>query len=119
MSCNEEDDLAISGFLQMSLEDCGYTVQADSDGKAALRHIQQTRPALIVLDIQLPSLTGDEILKHMRANETLRAIPVVVISAFQALPESVHTDAQAVLKKPFNLAQLLDLIARWLPLPGG
>jgi DNA-binding response OmpR family regulator len=110
-----EDDLAIGGFLSMGLEDAGYTVQVISNGAVALNAIQQTLPALILLDFQLPSLSGDQILRRMRASNALRTIPVIVISAFRELPEVVETYAQAILWKPFALDQLLDLIALWVP----
>ena len=64
------------------LEAHGYTVFQAMDGREALRLARQHRPDLILMDIQLPEISGLEVTKRLRADEELRSIPVIAVTAF-------------------------------------
>ncbi len=75
-----EDDVALSEIYKTRLELLGYKVFPAYDGEQALAVIQLERPALVLLDIMIPKISGDEVLATMRANEWGKDIRVLVIS---------------------------------------
>lgn len=80
-----EDDPDIRESLQHFLESHGYPVRAASHGKEALEHLARLpRPAIIVLDMSLPVMDGHRLLTARKADEALRAVPVVILSAAMA-----------------------------------
>jgi len=72
-------------------------------------------PALILLDLMMPEMDGPTFLQHLRAQPSMSAIPIVVMTASQRA-ELVHLGAAALLKKPFTLEQLLSTLERWVGL---
>lgn len=82
-------------------------------GRRGLELAQDHRPDLILLDLNLPDIQGDELLRRLRQNPDTRRIPVVVISA-EALPTQIRrildAGARAYLTKPIDVAKLLALV---------
>ena len=72
------------------LEHAGYDVRAASDGAEALRMIENDPPEMVLLDIQMPELSGYDVSRAMRARSELAAIPVVFISALDDVGEKVR-----------------------------
>jgi CheY-like chemotaxis protein len=105
-----EDDPLIRLLLQEVLEEAGYPIELVDDGARALDVIHASPPALILLDLILPSLTGAAIIMHIHANETLRAIPIIVMTAHQELPEPLRPYVHTMFRKPFDVFRLLALI---------
>jgi CheY-like chemotaxis protein len=95
----------------------GVELQVGEDGASGLRLAAERRPALILTDIQMPGLDGFEVLRRLRADPALRAIPVVAISA-DAMPQTVNRSRQAgfddYLTKPVEMAALQACIVRHL-----
>lgn len=107
-----EDDEAIATGLSLNLTIEGYYPRIAQDGAAALRHIQEHRPALVVLDISLPQKNGLQVLAELR--EAGNLTPVVVLSARQDEFDKVaalRLGADDYVTKPFALAELLARIA--------
>lgn len=75
-----EDDAVIMTVYRKPLELTGFTVIPAYDGVQAMRYLNQCKPDLIVLDLVLPALDGEEVLKLIYASPTLRHIPVIVLS---------------------------------------
>lgn len=75
-----EDDVALADIYKTRLELLGYICFVATDGLQALQVIEKERPSLVLLDIMLPKLAGDQILKVMRANDWGKDIKVLVIS---------------------------------------
>lgn len=75
-----EDNKALSEIYKTRLEMLGYTCFVANDGIAALYLIQNELPSLVLLDLMVPAVAGDEILKRMRASEWGKNIPVFIIS---------------------------------------
>ena len=82
-------------------------------GKDGLEMARQHRPDLILLDLHLPDIEGDEVLRHLRADSQTRGIPVVILSA-DATPHQIkrllQAGAENYLTKPLNLQRLLTVI---------
>jgi CheY-like chemotaxis protein len=109
-----EDDVAIRESLAECLELEGHTVRAAADGPEALAWLRNgNRPGIVLLDLVMPVMTGDELVTALRAAPATREIPVVLMTgASPSQGQLPHVDAVVV--KPFELGDLLDVIERLL-----
>src|ERR1700685_1913069 len=76
-----EDSKTIRRENESALHKAGYEVICAEDGETALRMAQEQKPDLILLDLILPKLSGQEVLRRLKAGRTTDAIPVVVLSS--------------------------------------
>lgn len=92
------DDNPVSReLLRDALEPCGFRVVEASDGREAVRRIEQDRPDLVLLDIQMPSMDGFEVLKVVRGLEGSAHLPLI---AFTAL--AMENDRERILAAGFD-----------------
>src|SRR5919107_5209627 len=77
-----EDNVLNMKLFNDLLEAHGYTVLQAMDGLEALRIVREHRPDLILMDIQLPEVSGLEITKRLKEDDDLREIPVIAVTAF-------------------------------------
>ena len=110
-----EDERDIVALFRHVLDLAGYRTEIVLDGKVAIEHLSRTTPDIILLDLGLPNLSGTEILVRMHADERLKKVPVVVITAFAHLAETLPVTPQLVLIKPVNIEQMSTLIQRICP----
>ena len=108
-----EDDLSIAGLLTEALSDEGYTVRHYTDGAAAIEHLDEFRPHLILLDLMLPGMDGWAFRAAQRQLPgDAASIPVVVVTAARDATERTASMAvTAVVTKPFDLDRMMDLVA--------
>src|SRR5438046_10642599 len=71
-------------MYRLGLEAFGFHVRVESDGPGLFRAVAEEEPDIVVLDWQLPGMRGDEVLEHVRLDERTRALPVFILSNFQA-----------------------------------
>jgi CheY-like chemotaxis protein len=111
-----EDDVEIRQVLCDVLVDEGLQVAAVSDGREALAFLEaHPPPALILLDLMLPVMSGDDFRKEQLARPALAAIPVVVLTAGEPTHhQATIATAQGVLRKPVHLDALLEAIHRFV-----
>ena len=111
-----EDDPDARQMLQVVLSDEGYTVLTAEDGQAALRLLDKECPDLVVTDIQMPNLDGIGLTRSLRGCPQWRKIPVLVLTAqgSEGLAEAMMEGANEGLRKPAQLASVIDLIKRLL-----
>jgi DNA-binding response OmpR family regulator len=103
-----QDDARIASFIKRGLEADGFAVRTASDGADGLRLTESSDFDLIILDLLLPTVTGEEFLIRLR--ETGSAVPVIVLTAKDAISDRVaNLDAGAddYVTKPFSFAELL------------
>ncbi|MGD9726018.1 MAG: ATP-binding protein [Nitrospiraceae bacterium] len=109
-----DDDPDIRELLRDRLVADGYHVQTASDGRQTLELLRQETIDGVMLDIGIPEIDGLEVLSLLRrADQTL---PVVIMTAVEALDRAllaVEAGAQAYLLKPFDIAQLKQIVDRW------
>jgi CheY-like chemotaxis protein len=74
-------------------------------------------PDLVTLDLDLPGITGGQVLELMRGQDRLRDVKVVIISSLEIIPARVEELAQAIIRKPFDIDTLLEIIQRLVPPP--
>jgi DNA-binding response OmpR family regulator len=112
-----EDDPLVRELLSTVLTDEGYEVMAAEHGEQALAAIGTIWPNLITLDLDLPGIAGDLILAELRRRTETHELPVVIVSAKHPIPSAVHTMAQAIVPKPFDIDELLTVVRRLAPPP--
>jgi len=113
-----DDELAIVEALQDILSVEGYGIITAFNGAEGLQRMQELRPDLVLLDLMMPVMDGREMLRRIRDDASLRAIPVVVMSAGRISEEERRSSAR-FLAKPFELDLLLDTISELLGGPDG
>jgi CheY-like chemotaxis protein len=97
-----DDEPALRELIRATLDD-GYRFAEASDGMTALELVREVEPDVIVLDLMLPRLGGLEVLARLRADEHLRHIPVLVITAWNETREDVLAAGAAdFASKPFD-----------------
>jgi len=105
-----EDDRELGKLLLGILERAGHEVRLAENGVRGLVALRENPPDLVVLDLGLPDLTGDEILGRIRASQDL---PILVLTATRDLERKVHLlreGADDYLEKPFHPEELLARI---------
>ena len=95
--------------IEFVLQDEGFDVLLAEDGEQALQMALQTRPDVILLDQIMPKMDGKEVLLALRADESTRDIPVLVLSGMAKGPSSDWPGAQFV-GKPFSPDALIKRI---------
>jgi DNA-binding response OmpR family regulator len=106
-----EDEPKIGAFLTRGLESEGFTVHVASDGVKALEVATSTWFDVVVLDLVLPGLSGEEVLRRLR--ERGSTVPVIVLTAKDAVSDRVanlEAGADDYLTKPFSFAELVARI---------
>jgi len=104
-----EDDLDIRLLLTSCLEDWGFEVLATFDGQQALTAIREARPDIALLDVNMPGLTGFQIIEQMRSTPELKQIPAMLITADSAGPSAqtgLAVGADDYVRKPFHIGEL-------------
>jgi DNA-binding response OmpR family regulator len=107
-----EDNPLIAELLSETLSNEGYAVRVFGDGRSALAAIIAQPPALVLLDLDLPSMSGEEVLNHIR-RQLGTDLPVVIMTAGMQRYAWVSHDATAFLAKPFDLQELMACIAQY------
>jgi two-component system, cell cycle response regulator DivK len=111
-----EDNALNMKLFNDVLEAHGYTILQSNDGLNALQIARLHRPDLILMDIQLPVVSGLEITKQLKSDEELRGIPVIAVTAF-AMKGDAEKIRQAgfdgYLTKPISIAGFLQVVEQY------
>jgi len=75
-----EDELPIAQMYRIKLELAGYHVELAGDGKSGLAMIEKNQPDLVLLDIMMPYMDGDEVLRKLRADPRFAQLPVMILT---------------------------------------
>jgi CheY-like chemotaxis protein len=107
-----EDEWVIADALTAGLTDAGYQVETAANGKIALERLTELRPDVILLDFMMPVMNGRATLTAIKADQTLREIPVIIMTS---LPESRVLEQvsgyRGFLSKPFTIMRALDMLS--------
>ena len=117
-----EDDASIRDIEIYALRSAGFEARGFADGDSFWAAAQRERPALVVLDIMLPGVDGVELLRRMRADPALSAVPVVMATAKGAEYDKVQAldlGADYYLTKPFGVMEFLSCVRSVLRRCGG
>lgn len=109
-----EDDQMLAEIYQTRLQLAGHDCHVAPDGLSALNLIHETRPDLVLLDLMMPQLSGDEVLARMRASDWGKNIKVIILTNISEAeaPESLKTLAFERYIVKVNLAhnQLAEIV---------
>ncbi len=110
-----EDNDGNMRLLHDVLETRGYTVLQAKDGMEGWRMAREQRPDLILMDIRLPDVSGLEVTKWLKADETLKSIPVIAITAFATAGDEEKIregGCDAYIAKPISIPNVLQTVER-------
>ena len=113
-----EDNSESRELLALILRRSGYDIAEAATGLDAIDQAHATRPDLIIMDLGLPEITGDEATARLKADPSTRDIPVIVNTAFPKgappVERALAAGAAEILYKPTNLKTLLEVVHRYL-----
>ncbi len=114
-----DDDAAVQGLLRHKFRMLGFRLMQALDGEEAIRLARETRPQLAIIDRMMPGLDGLAVLQMMREEETLRDIPVILLTAKRQNKDVVqgfHLGATDYIVKPFMPDEVVARAMRLLGL---
>lgn len=107
-----DDELDVHAFIQSALEDDGYQLLTATDGEAALERARAESPDVIILDIQMPKMSGFEVFGELRKDENTSSIPVIMLTGVTArtgipfdagaMGEFLGSEPDAYIEKPID-----------------
>ena len=112
---DDEPNIVIS--LEYLLQREGYAVVVARDGQEALEAIAREKPALVLLDVMMPHKTGFEVCQAVRADETLQATKILMLTAKGRetdVAKGLALGADAYMTKPFSTRELVQKVADML-----
>lgn len=110
-----EDEWALADIYRISLERAGFEVLIADTAEGLLGLLPFTRPDLIVLDMHLPDMLGDQLLRQVRAYPHLGRARLIAATADPRIVEPIRAEFDLVLIKPVSPTQLRDLARRLCP----
>ena len=112
----EDSELNMRLFNDL-LEAFGYRTVKTRDGRQALPLAREHKPDLIVMDIQLPEISGLEITDRLKKDPALKAIPVVAVTAFAMKGDEERIregGCEAYLSKPISVGKFIETVRRFI-----
>ena len=108
-----EDDVDIARIINKTLTKQGYQVYSFQDGKSFIEAFNKQKPDLVLLDLMLPDMNGNDIIKYIRNDIENNEVEIIIISAKRMLMDKVEgldLGADDYLEKPFDLLELMSRV---------
>ena len=109
-----EDDVDLEALYRGVLSWSGFDAAHVMDGVSALRVLEEETPDLIVVDMNLPVLNGDQLLREMAAHADLRHIPAIVVTGSDIRPDVAVEQTKQILRKPCSPDRLVSVVERYV-----
>lgn len=112
----EDNELNMKLFHDL-LETRGYNVVQTRNGRDALKLARQHKPDLIIMDIQLPEVSGLDVTKWIKADEALKAVPIIAVTAFAMKDDEERIrerGCEAYLAKPMSVVKFFQTVEQFL-----
>lgn len=106
----EDNALNLKLFCDL-LRAHGYVAEPVTDGREAVARAREAEPDLIVMDIQLPYVSGLELIEQLKADEALRAVPIMAVTAYAAKGDEERiraAGAEAYVSKPISVMRFVE-----------
>jgi len=107
-----EDQTLLGEAFADAIEMVGYDTQLIGDGRSAMEQLGSLSPTVIILDMNLPHVSGHYILRHLHADARLSGVPIVITTANSILADAVKRELRAqdhLLIKPVRMAELQQI----------
>jgi CheY-like chemotaxis protein len=99
-------------LFSQALEWAGYETEIAHDGLEGLKRLSEHIPHLVLLDLHIPKVSGEDVFEHIKDNPCLKDTKVVLATGDSSLAEKLNDGVDLVLLKPIDMIQLRDLAAR-------
>lgn len=112
----EDNDLNLKLFRDL-LSAHGYDTIETKDGLEAIMLTRNERPDLILMDIQLPEISGLDVTRRLKADEAIREIPIIAVTAFAMKDDEekiLAAGCEAYISKPISIGPFLNTVRRFL-----
>jgi len=111
-----DDEPDLLKVISARLSGSGYEVSTATTAEKALEFLAQNKPDLILLDLLLPKMQGDEACRIIKSDEKLKNIPVVLFTASvtDVAGKAREMQADAYITKPFETQELLDMVKKFI-----
>jgi two-component system cell cycle response regulator DivK len=112
----EDNELNLKLFCDL-LRAHEYTAEPVRDGREAVDRARDFKPDLIIMDIQMPHVTGYELILELKADPTLKRIPVMAVTAYAGREDEERiraAGADTYVSKPISLARFMDAVGALL-----
>lgn len=110
-----EDDAKLADIFSEAVKAAGFTVTVAVNGRLAIERLDEMIPTLILLDLHLPDVSGDAVLRHVQQDERLADCIIILATADAWMAETLRPQVDFVLMKPISFIQLRDLTGRLRP----
>ena len=112
-----DDDLPLRGMLAAALRQHGFQVLLAGDGAEGQRALTIHNPDVVLLDLAMPDVNGWDFLQRLQETGHIGRVPIIVVSAhLHVEPQAIlQMGVKAILPKPFNLPELIDVIEHVTP----
>jgi len=112
----EDNDLNLKLFRDL-LTAHGYDTIETKEGLEAIRLTKDEHPDLILMDIQLPEVSGLDVTRRLKAEESVRDIPIIAVTAFAMKDDEekiLSAGCEAYISKPISIVSFLNTVRRFL-----
>lgn len=112
-----EDDATLTAVLRIGLQSKGYTVAVAHDGLEGLKKAAEVRPDLIVLDVNMPKLSGFDVAMRLKEKDEFRKTPIIMLTALSQdtnIQRGYSLGIEDYLVKPFNIEHLFIKVKKYL-----
>ena len=109
-----DTDKSARELLQLHLSNAGYAVMLANDAIAGGRLLLEKRPSLLVIEAEMPFMSGVELLRAIRSDSSVAHIPAILFAATAVHELEAKRLGASVLRKPVHLDQLLSVVAKEL-----
>ncbi|MDO5691444.1 MAG: response regulator [Pseudomonadota bacterium] len=115
-----DDALSVRNSLQQLVEDAGFRAETARDGLEAINALRAFRPDIVLTDLEMPNMNGVELTAHIRANDHMKSMPVIMITSrsqdkHRRLAETAGVDTY--ITKPYSESELLHTIRQAVATP--
>jgi CheY-like chemotaxis protein len=113
-----DDNEANLRLIAAVLKTRGYQLIEATSGESALAAIEEHQPALVLMDVQMPGMSGIDVARAVREMPATAALPLIAITAMAMKgdrEEILAAGFNDYLAKPYKMAELLGVVSRWLP----
>ena len=106
----EDNELNLRLFCDL-LDAHGYTAHPVRDGRDAVARAREVAPDLIIMDIQLPHVSGLDLIKQMKADDVLKSVPIMAVTAYAGKGDEEQiraAGAEAYVSKPISVIKFIE-----------